>query len=216
MNTPLPSSSLFRLALLGDAALILLNLFPVGTGLIDDSLDLDLEANFATWYSSAKLLILFLLAWMASTQTPALKRSFQLAGICFLAASISETAMLQDRAFGAAYTILHGEVPTVGHPGAWMVYFAPIVIAVLGVIIWFVIRFGREFPAARRYVWTGLTLWAVALSSELLPWILGWDSPATPRLLHILEEGTELLGASAFLGGLLKATERLGAPARSH
>ncbi|MBK6765973.1 MAG: hypothetical protein IPG71_06490 [bacterium] len=205
------SSSLLRLALLGDALLILLNLFPAGTGLIDQSLDLDREANIATWFSSAKLFTLFLLTWLLADQTAPMKRLLRLTSICFLAASISETAMLQDLAFGAAYTILHGEVLTVGMPGAWMVYFAPIVLAVLVVVVWFVLRLGRAYPEASLYLWVGLCFWSVALSAELLPRLLGWDSAATPRTLHIVEEAAELLGATAFLGGLIRAANRIHA-----
>ncbi len=143
------SSNMLWLLLGVDVMLITLNVFPVGTRLIDDLLNLDKEANLAVWYSSTKLFVLAVLVWVAADHLSRLKWSMRLAAIAFLCISISEAALVHERLFGVAYTMLKGHEPTVGIPGGWIVYFAPAVIAVLTCIVICVYRLTQQFPGSR-------------------------------------------------------------------
>lgn len=203
-----PSSNLLWLLLAGDILLILLNIFPVGTELADDLLNLDKEANFAVWYSSTKLFTLAILTWMTSGQLPSLRWPIRFAACVFLCVSISETALLHERLFGAAYTILNGHRPSHGMPGVWIVYFAPVVIALLACVVIFVYRLMRAVAGARSFLTAGLMLWIIALSSEFAPYLFGIDNYASIHPLQLIEESCELLGATAFIGGVIWVLEK--------
>lgn len=203
------SSNLLWLSLGVDVLLITLNVFPIGTRLFDDLFNLDKEANLAVWYSSTKLFVLAVLVWAATEQLSRLKWSLRLAAIAFLCISITETALVHERLFGVAYTMLKGHEPTVGIPGGWIVYFAPVVIAVLACIVICVYRLIQQFAGSRIFMFAGLALWIAALSSELAPYVLGLDDYTAIRPWQLLEESCEVLGTTAFLGGIMQIVVKL-------
>jgi drug/metabolite transporter (DMT)-like permease len=141
-----PTRILFSL-LAGDLLLVALHVATRGAAVVD----LDAEGNIPTWVSSAKLLaiaVLAYLAWQREAQDPTLKYRWLWLGVAllFAAMSLDETASLHERAARALVshgparnlraTILGGDASKDSF--AWVVLFAPLALAA----IFFLVGFG--------------------------------------------------------------------------
>ncbi len=188
------------------AVLIVANIFPV-----PPFWNLGQEGSLPTFVHSAILATVALLFWSVSIRgwrDPARARIkylpvWLLAGVGFLYLSMSEAIELHERGsrlvfeyFGIQESIDHYRVT----PALWEAVFAPVFIAIGGLILVVLFQGRHRIPAA---FWLGLTaigFWALALITEFFEMTyfvhMGryWFGAAI-----WVEESSELLGSSLFL-----------------
>jgi len=197
------SSRVILVTLLLDSFLVVLNLFPTGIEFIDVFLNLDGESTVATWYSSSKLLVISLLAWSVAREFK--KTRWSLGGLALftLALSASETAMIHERLSGVLHWIASGDRMEDGGKGIWVIYFLPVVLAVVAWLVW-TARVTHTFSrASARWMAACLALWSGVVLLEVAPRYLGVLGAEGTRVLSVFEEAGELWGATCLLGGLL-------------
>ncbi len=197
-------SSFLIWSLLGlDFLIVLLNVFPTGNSGVDHFLSLDAESNFVTWYSSSKLFCAALLCLLTARMQSQFLWTFRIAAIALLGISMSETAMFHERLSAAIYTIRTGEVLRTGGQGLWVIYLSPVCLAVLLMLARLSQKVSTVFPVIRWPVISTILLWVVVLIAETAP---RWAGPLTDaglRMAVVIEESSELLGATTLLIGLL-------------
>ena len=197
------SSRLIGLLIGIDLFILFLNVFPTGNGGIDHFMSLDNESNFATWYSSSKLLIAAILCMIIAQTRSSFRWTFRFAGIALLGISMSETSMFHERLSAAIYTVRTGEVVLTGGKGLWVIYLAPACIIVLLALARVAQKVSKEFTVIRWPLVSTVFLWVSVLIAETAP---RWAAPMTEsnlRTAMIIEESCELFGATTLLIGLL-------------
>lgn len=196
-------SSLLIWLLVGiDLSLMFLNVFPTGNGGIDDLFALDLESNFVVWYSSSKLLVASVLCWQAAELSVKSKWPLRVSAFACLAISISETAMIHERLYGAIHTLTQGfEMIGVGG-GIWVLYLAPFIVFTATILALAFFRTGKQFPRTRIPLLIAFSLWVIVLIAETAP---RWAAPLETwleRFFMLLEESCELFGTTALILGM--------------
>jgi hypothetical protein len=163
----------------------------------------DAEANIATWYSSALLL---LCAILSSSIASILRRNrkpyfwhWRSLAIVFLYLSIDETAIIHER-----LSRINDFVKTDGlRYAAWTI---PACI-IVGIFVIFYLQFLAHLrPKTKRLFWlSGITYIMGAIGFELIG--VTTNAQSSEALSYIItahfEEGLELLGLAIFLYGLL-------------
>jgi len=215
-------TAVFAVLLVVDVVLIVLH---VGFGW--SLINLDEEGNLATWYSSAKLLALAVVAgtiWTAEgRQTQSQRRKFRvlwlLVALIFLGLSIDETSSIHERlarvvmqessvGLDIRETVLGGDATKDAF--AWVLIFSPLIVATAVFFLFFF--YTRLFRSRHGFVPAmaalGLFLLAVIMESTiyLSPSMREWTTGELSRYRAgiALEESGEILGSTLFLLAFLR------------
>ncbi|MBC7811064.1 MAG: hypothetical protein H7175_07960, partial [Burkholderiales bacterium] len=176
--------------------------------------DVDKEANFPTWYSSAALLLCAgLLALVASAAKTSRLHWWAMSGV-FVLLSIDETVSLHERTMAPIYNILKVRGVIDSAIGEFLTY--PWIILGAVFVLLFVIAYGRfllRLPARTRWLFIlGGALFVVgAMGMELVDSYFaqryGHDNTFS-HLSGILEESLEMFGVIIFAYGVLDYLRR--------
>lgn len=202
-----------------DAALIVVNAVGAPSFLI-----LDEEANFTTWYSSAKLLATALAAlWCLALEPDSLRRGMQrwlwpAVALVFAALSMDETSTAHERLAARLMSgqgvgslrarLLGGDADKDAF--AWPVLFAPVILAL---IYFLVSALWSRMKTDRRSFWLGAAGCAAFVTAVVLegsaiyssPPMAAWGEQELTRyaLFALVEETAEVIGATLMLASLL-------------
>lgn len=199
---------LVRISLKNVAILFLLDLLMIALHLLfaseSDLFHLDRELNLPTFYQGVKLIVLgavLMKALIARRLKFFIPLSFIL--ICL---GFDEILMLHENFEVWIHTILphvweamEGLAAILGYNSSrWVMYLAPLIFAGAIYISILTFRVRRRFPSLLTFYLLGFALFAAAIIFEVYDSKPGW-SPETHNFLIILEESSEMFGAS-FLG----------------
>jgi hypothetical protein len=230
-GAPVVPTRLLAALLAVDLSLVALHVLTRGAPVVD----LDAEGNLPTWVSSAKLLAiaaLAYLAWRHEERDPSLRHRWLWLGVAglFGAMSIDETASLHERAARALVslgparnlraTILAGDAAKDSF--AWVVLFAPLALGVL----FFLLGFGwTRRHRLRRVIGlavAGLACYVGAMVLEpaavyFSPAMATWDAVARRRYerFSTVEETLEIAGTTLLLLTMIayvRVLQRIRAP----
>lgn len=186
-------------------------------------MNLEQEGNIPTWYSSAKLLVLAVLALVFAAAAVDRHRSGRVAlwlmtAALFAGLSLDEAATLHERtarwvmrgAWGAVMrdAVLGGDA--LKDAFAWVVIFAPLIVAILYFLFAFLRQEFRDDRQEWRWVVAGLGLLVVAIGLETviyrLPAMADWSSRtiAQYQTLAFWEEAAEVVACSCLLVAFLR------------
>jgi len=204
------------LALLGiDLLLVALHVATSGAAVVD----LDAEGNIPTWVSSAKLLsiaVLAYLAWQREREDPSLKYRWLWLGVAglFAAMSVDETASLHERTARALIshgparnlraTLLAGDAAKDSF--AWVVLFAPLALAALFFLAGFGWTRRHRLRRLAGLAVAGLGCYVGAMVLEpaavyFSPAMATWDAVVRRRYerFSTVEETLEIIGTTLLL-----------------
>ena len=203
--------------LLIDVALIIVNVlmdcgFHWPFEILDVQLDLKKEANLATWYSSAQLLLTGMVAlWIAwlgpAPGGPRLVHRLGWIGIGLLMIGLSadEVAQLHE------WTV-HRQIAYFGEDlwiirrlglGGWLLMLSPFILAAIVGVVYFVHRCLAINRRSRYLALAGLACWIATLVAEYVESRL-YEAGKSSGFEGSIEEGCEIIGAALFLIAFLE------------
>ncbi|MEK7252920.1 MAG: hypothetical protein AAB198_06715 [Actinomycetota bacterium] len=186
--------------LVGHVLIAALNLSPlIDSYTVSLLLDVNLEGTMVVWLSSATLLVIAALAFLAGWRASAESRVgawWRVIGAGFVLLSLDETASLHERIGEKAARVL--EVDWLPSLYLWVIVLGPIaMLAAVWMLRWFGGTLGWR-SVQGRLATVGIALWMAVPVLEALDPTLGG-----PRLLVVIEETAEGFGEALMLGALL-------------
>lgn len=213
-----------------DLLLVVLHVATRGAAVVD----LDAEGNIPTWVSSAKLLaiaVLAYLAWQREQEDPSLKYRGLWLGVAllFAAMSLDETASLHERAARALIshgparnlraTVLGGDAAKDSF--AWVVLFAPLAVATLFFLVGFGWTRRHRLRRVAGLALAGLGCYVGAMVLEpaavyFSPAMATWNAVARRRYerFSTVEETLEIIGTTLLLLTMIAYVRRRDRDAR--
>ncbi len=176
-------------------------------GVLRNMLDLGVEANVPTWFSSVQLFAISLLAIFYSLQVrdSEAPRFYQFLGIAFLFLSMDEASQLHERATVALRSIsIHALFP--GGEGTWMPLYAAAVLTCLLLLRRSVSAFWRERRGRLALVAGVLVAGSGGVGAEVVHYYMeyfGDPGPLAEVIQVAVEEGLELVGETVIIFGML-------------
>ena len=167
-------------------------------------LDMDREATAVVWLSSATLLAIAALAFVAGWLSPTrsrTRRGWWLIGVWFVLLSLDETAGLHDLAGEITQTYFDQEWLT---SGGWVIVVAPFAAIIA---VWMLHWLGRQLgwrSAAGRMTLVAFALWFAVPVLEVLGSLWDW-----PRPIIVAEELAEGFGEALMTGAMLSYLARI-------
>lgn len=218
MKTDTPWGRLLVVLLVLDLSFVLLHVV-FGWSIIN----LDEEGNLTAWYSSVKLMGLFvlcLLIWKAERSSPRMERPYRLTWLWLLVAAVflflsaDETAsmherfarvVMQESAMGLDIreTVLSGD--TMKDSFAWILLLSPFILGVTCFFGFFFYQRLKRYPDSFIPALAALALFLLAVGLEAtiyyLPPFAEWSSRELflYRLFVGFEEASEMVGSTLFL-----------------
>jgi hypothetical protein len=169
--------------------------------------NLDAELNVPTWFSSAQLMLISVIAFAVAGKTHAgpLRRALVLAVFGFLFLSLDETASIHE---GTTQIFKSLGVDSSRHyvPGVWTIIYPVLGLAALGVFRREAMAFLADPPGREAFLWGATILVTGGLLLEIAAYFIVPETGADSIYAFIqicLEEGCEMIGASLMVYAML-------------